>query len=85
VPYKIYLCGPDDRGKPSSYLARRTEVMACPREAEHRYGPVGYCDWHDWADRRRKTHNTKMCECGFYLLLEPKPVREPRAMKQSER
>jgi hypothetical protein len=84
MPYKVYVCGPgkdwdDDRGKPSKYLSEQAAVMECPREAEHCYGPSGYVDWHDWADRRRKTHRQRKCECGYYLLMELKPKRTKKA------
>ena len=70
----------DDRG---SIEAQRTswgeevfaKVAACPREVEHRYGPGGYIAWHHWADARRKTHRQIKCECGLWLLMEPKKGR----------
>ena len=64
-----------DRGSPlgrgwSKALAAR--VRDCPREPDHRYGPLGYLAWHDWAEERMKTHRQERCECGLFLLLVPK-------------
>jgi hypothetical protein len=80
VRYKTYICGPgndwdEDRGVPNGGTEKIATVLACPREAEHCYGPRGYVDWHDWADRRRKTHRQKQCECGYWLLMEPKKAK----------
>ena len=46
------------------------KVEACPREREHQYGPAGYVPWHEWAEKRSKTHRQIRCECGLYLLHE---------------
>ena len=72
-----------DRGSIESTRASWGEeiyarVKVCPRESEHRYGPGGYLAWHAWADERRKTHRQIKCECGLYLLHEPKPAPKPR-------
>jgi hypothetical protein len=64
-----------DRGTPDSKgwsKSTREKVLACPREAEHRYGPSGYLAWHSWAEERAKTHRQRPCDCGLWLLLERK-------------
>lgn len=75
--YAIRLCGtetPDAgpyRGKPGKQHG--PEVINCPREAEHNYGPSGYIEWHAWADASSKKFRQVKCACGRYLLIEPKP------------
>ena len=74
----VHLCGgaadwDDDRGTYRPELGE--DVLSCPRESEHCYGPRSYTDWHEWAKRRRITHRQVRCECGRWLLMEPKAVR----------
>jgi hypothetical protein len=81
---RVYLCGTESppagpfRGAPGSQHG--SEVLACPRESEHQYGPAGYVEWHEWADKSRKDWKQVRCECGRYLLIESKS--EPRSSEQ---
>ena len=31
-------------------------------KCKHRKQPTGYVDWHEWADKMRKTHDQKWCD-----------------------
>ena len=55
-PYKVYLCGGDDR------------LALDPGECEtHTPHPLGYNDWHEWAKKMDKTHRSTVCpSCGRY-------------------
>ena len=78
----VYICGPgadwdDSRGVADD---QPIEVLDCPREAEHNYGPSGYNDWHEWAKNRNRTHKNSRCACDRYLIWTP---RKPAAKKGS--
>ncbi len=43
-----------------------TEAQPCDN---HTYGPTGYIGWHDWAERKSKTHKQLKCKgCGLYKI-----------------
>jgi hypothetical protein len=49
---------------------------ACPNAAEHTKAPEGYLAWHDWAERKSKTHRQRRCKgCGRLAIWEPKKKR----------
>lgn len=55
----------------------RAKALACPREAEHNYGPHGYTAWHGWAGRcRAAAWEQVLCDCGLWLLLRRVPIVE---------
>jgi hypothetical protein len=46
----------------------------CPLADMHTPAPVGYRNWHDWAERMSKTHKQAMCKgCRRYVIWIPKP------------
>lgn len=50
----------------------------CPNEAAHIDEPIGYCEWHDWADHMGISHFQILCEgCGRYKIWIPKFVASP--------
>lgn len=54
-------------------LYRRAED--CP-DAEKRHTPCprDYLAWHEWAEKKAKTHVQERCPvCGFYAIWKPKP------------
>jgi hypothetical protein len=52
------------------FVALRNSVLACPREAEHVYGPDSYLGWHQWAEEMQKAGWRQIkCACGLYLLV----------------
>lgn len=82
--YTIFLCGTQEpppgpfrgeAGKGTQWDKEMlAKVLACPREAEHQYGPPGYIEWHGWAEASDKAGWHKaLCECGLWLLMVPKP------------
>ena len=74
----IYICEGEEalagpfRGSPDRLDASgRAQVLACPREVEHSYGPSGYLDWHLWAERSYEAgYRASRCDCGLFLLVE---------------
>jgi len=53
--------------------SERAEREACPQHERHTYGPDGYNAWHDWAQRRSRTHTQHQCDgCGYWLIWMPK-------------
>lgn len=43
-------------------------MRECPDIEQHVYGPDGYGDSSNWALEMSKTHEQKICICGFYCL-----------------
>lgn len=79
---RIYLCGlpeeaPPPGGPSNASTARiRAEQDACPNAADHVYGPRGYVQWHEWAERMSKTHRQSKCKgCGYWLIAWPKTAK----------
>jgi hypothetical protein len=49
----------------------------CPDKAKHTNCPSGYLGWHDWAEKKRRTHRQKRCPtCGFWSIWVPKKQRK---------
>ena len=48
---------------------RLTDRLICKRK---NYGePEGYLNWHEWAEKKAKTHKQVRCkECGKYHLRD---------------
>jgi hypothetical protein len=43
--------------------------MECPNKSKHTKCPEAYLQWHDWADKKSKTHKQIKCEgCGLYVI-----------------
>ncbi len=63
-----------------------TRFEDCPRATElHTPAPIGYLQWHEWAERKSKTHRQERCpECGFLSIWKPKAKR-PTAAIQPDR
>lgn len=37
--------------------------------ARHTAAPTSYIAWHNWAERKAKTHEQRRCpDCGFYTI-----------------
>lgn len=67
----LRICGGDMR---ESDEANNT----CPNRAEHRYGPAGYVDWHEWAASMSRTHGQFQCPgCNRWLIYVPKTPHGP--------
>jgi hypothetical protein len=40
---------------------------------DHSDAPQGYLAWHEWADKKGKTHRQQRCgECGLWKIWVPK-------------
>lgn len=40
---------------------------------DHTPSPSGYVAWHEWAERKAKTHNQLQCPtCGTWAIWKPK-------------
>lgn len=49
-----------------------TKIAAILR-CRHTACPVGYREWHAWAEKMEKTHVQAKCpKCGLYAIWEPK-------------
>ncbi len=48
------------------------KIEACPDKDKHEYGPENYVEWHDWAEKKCKTHKQLKCKCGLYVIWELK-------------
>lgn len=68
MPYRIYLCGNDQR--------LRDDSEVCADHANHTPSPDGYIEWHHWAKEMSKTHRQVKCPtCGLYAIWVPKEQR----------
>ena len=39
---------------------------------DHTYGPTGYAEWHEWAERKSTTHTQQRCRgCRLWLIWMP--------------
>lgn len=46
---------------------------ACPDRAKHTSDPPGYLAWHEWAEKKAKTHDQHQCPtCGFWVIWKRK-------------
>lgn len=44
----------------------------CPNRHNHTEGPVGYLEWHSWAEEMAATHEQTCCKaCGMYVIWTP--------------
>lgn len=45
----------------------------CPDAKKHTRCPSGYLAWHEWADKKAKTHRQTQCStCGYWSIWVPK-------------
>lgn len=45
----------------------------CPREDLHTPAPRGYLAWHEWAEKKAKTHVQRRCPgCTLFSIWIPK-------------
>jgi len=41
----------------------------CLNEKKHTLTPIGYFEWHEWADKKGKKHHQVKCKgCGLYKI-----------------
>ncbi len=53
-------------------MTERSPKYTC---VDHNDGPSGYLGWHEWADKKSKTHRQVRCdECGRYHIWIKKAV-----------
>ena len=46
-----------------------TDPTPCTNANEHTKSPDGYIEWHEWAERKGKTHRSTKCPgCGLYEI-----------------
>lgn len=51
----------------------------CPDKGKHTKCPEGYIAWHEWAEKKAKTHRQVMCgTCKLYMIWKPKKKRAKR-------
>lgn len=45
------------------------EKQACPNYKNHTKQPEGYLAWHEWAEKKSKTHHQVKCDgCGLFAI-----------------
>ncbi len=50
---------------------------SCANDASHTECPNEYLAWHDWAEKKMKTHKQVKCpKCGLYAIWVPKNTEE---------
>lgn len=48
-------------------------IEACPNRKQHTKQPDGYLAWHEWAEKKARTHSQRVCPgCGFYTIWTKK-------------
>lgn len=55
-------------------MSPRTDPrLTCPNRAKHTECPTNYLGWHEWAEKKAKTHEQVKCEgCGRLSIWIPK-------------
>jgi hypothetical protein len=54
------------------------EIAACPNRRRHTRCPEGYLAWHEWAERKARTHAQERCEgCGRWAIWRRRPLTAP--------
>jgi NAD-dependent dihydropyrimidine dehydrogenase PreA subunit len=63
---------PMTRHSPADVLQAR--VDACPNHRAHaRDEPRSYLAWHEWAEKKAKTHDQSECSgCGLFVIWKRK-------------
>lgn len=61
-----------DRIPPHMKGKHHTEMHICHNISNHEYGPNGYGEFMEWSEERSKTHKQQKCDCGFYVIWNPK-------------
>lgn len=60
----------------STTVLKYRNAEECPDAAKHTRSPEGYLEWHEWAEKKSKTHRSTRCPtCGFYAVWKPKVKR----------
>lgn len=50
---------------------------SCPNKKNHTNQPSGYIAWHDWAQKKTKTHRQVRCQgCGLFSIWVPRKSRK---------
>jgi hypothetical protein len=50
---------------------------ACPDRKKHTRCPRGYVAWHEWAEKKMRTHRQVRCPtCNLLAIWKPKKNRE---------
>ena len=78
-------CSECEENLEDAYLRLSTEVqnlkdsiaasggLKCRNCDNHTLGPAGYIAWHEWAEKRSKTHDQLKCpDCGLYVIWRRK-------------
>jgi hypothetical protein len=46
------------------------------RKCKHTKQPIGYLAWHDWAEKKSRTHRQKRCPvCGLWSIWVKKKAK----------
>ncbi len=50
-------------------------LNACPRKHLHTRCPEGYCEWHEWAEKKGRRHYVIRCPgCELWAIWKRKPA-----------
>lgn len=45
----------------------------CPQRDKHTHCPKGYLPWHEWAEKKNKTHRQVRCPgCDLFVIWVPR-------------
>lgn len=48
--------------------------MSEQRQCRHTKAPTGYVEWHEWAEKKAKTHDQIRCPgCGLFKVWVKRP------------
>ena len=51
----------------------RERAEQCLHANEHTPAPEGYLQWHEWAEKKLKTHDPFRCpHCQFFVIWKPR-------------
>ena len=69
---RIFVCGGDDR--------LVSDNSDCPNNANHEASPLGYCEWHEWAKAKNRTHKNSKCpDCGLFKIWTERPPKKVKS------
>lgn len=61
-------------------MTPQEQLRTCPQRAKHTPCPETYDAWHEWADKKMRTHRQVRCPgCRLWAIWVPKIRRVKRA------
>jgi hypothetical protein len=61
-----------------------TDGTRCLSRELHTPCPHGFMQWHEWAEKKSKTHVQEKCDgCGLYVIWKPKKRAKPKTARSA--